>query len=341
MITEHSSAAKTDSRFDILKFVMALMIVALHSMLWPDVLLPWLRIGVPVFFILSSYLFFSKLNKLDSKEERRGALLHFIKRSGVLYLFWFVVLFVPNLMIRHWFAGGWLNGIRQLAFGAVFGATFVASWFISANVLGTCFIFYLRRFPVVGFIVSLALYLVCCASSSYYGAFPVFNEWLAKAFPGFTFYFSFPAAMLWIWMGERVSRIETAGRWQYWLGLLLVGAVMLWMEYGIVKDLKWVRDSDTMLSLMIVCPALFMFVRSLPYISYPKSIVLRRASIVFYCVHATVARLIVDHFRSLHQHEWWQGPFTFGVTVICCVIATWLILELRQRRFCGWLKYSY
>lgn len=334
-------AVKTDSRFDVLKFAMAMMIVALHTMLWPDVLLPWLRIAVPVFFIISSYFFFKKVNKATSSREARSYLLVFVKRSAILYLFWFVVLLIPTIIMRRWFDYGFLPGVAKMVLGILFDSSFVASWFITANIIGTCVIFYFRRFKIVGFILGLALYLVCCASSSYYGAFPGFNSWLTEAFPGYCFYSSFPAAILWIWMGEMASRISNTGKWKLWLVVTVIGAVMLFLEYRMVMSHNWVRDNDSLVSLIILCPAVFMLTKSLPATYFANSIILRKSSIIFYCVHGTMARMILYYFRTKGEDSDWVGVFTFCVTTAVCVFATWLLLTLAQRRGWKWLKYAY
>lgn len=155
---------KTDSRYDILKFVLALLIVALHTQLFPGIMKPWVRVAVPLFFMVSSFFFFRKVNKCADAAEARGVLAHFAKRSGMLYLFWFVVLLIPTIGIREYFFDGILNGFASMACDAVFGSTFAASWFITANVICICIVFALRRYKVILGIVGWAC-LPCAAST--------------------------------------------------------------------------------------------------------------------------------------------------------------------------------
>lgn len=54
---------KNDSRYDVLKLVLSLFVVAIHSDLFPPLLYPWLRVAVPLFFMMSSYFLFDKLCK--------------------------------------------------------------------------------------------------------------------------------------------------------------------------------------------------------------------------------------------------------------------------------------
>lgn len=48
---------------DILKCISALAIIAIHTSLFPLVLYPWLRLAIPLFFVTSSFLLFTKINK--------------------------------------------------------------------------------------------------------------------------------------------------------------------------------------------------------------------------------------------------------------------------------------
>lgn len=143
------AAKKTDSRYDVLKFVLALLIVALHTQLFPGIMKPWVRIAVPLFFMVSSFFFFRKVNKCTDAAEARGVLAHFVKRSGMLYLFWFAVLLIPTIGIREYFNDGVLTGVAAMARDAVFGSTFVASWFITANVICVCIVFVMCRFKAL------------------------------------------------------------------------------------------------------------------------------------------------------------------------------------------------
>lgn len=335
------AVANTDSRFDVLKFILAIMIMALHTNLWPQGLMPWLRIAVPVFFIVSSYFFFRKVLAIDSAAEARAALRHFVARSALLYLFWFVVNLPATEIIYGYFRDGILHGLLYLAYDAVFGATFVASWFISANILATCIIFMLRRHKAVAFILGIAMFAMCCATSSYYHAFPAMNGWLTDTLPRFYFYFSFPAALLWVWAGMMAAASERKGHPALWAAAAALGAVALWLEYKWVGAAGFARDNDCYFSLAIICPAIFMAVRALPPSFFPASIVLRRLSVIFYCSHGSIARLTLRYFRTHAEAGFPVGPVTFAVTLLGCSLISAIILLLGRRNSCRILRFAY
>ena len=66
------SAQKNYDIFDIVKFVLIIFIVSLHSGIVPDLLIPVVRTAVPLFFIISSYLLFSKKQNMTEIQSGGG-----------------------------------------------------------------------------------------------------------------------------------------------------------------------------------------------------------------------------------------------------------------------------
>ena len=87
---------KGNAIFDYTKFIMAIMVLAIHSALLPELLYPWLRLAVPLFFIISSYFFFKKYRSAESGAERGKVIKKFLIRNLQLYSFWFIVLLIPT-----------------------------------------------------------------------------------------------------------------------------------------------------------------------------------------------------------------------------------------------------
>ena len=84
--------------FDLVKSIMALFVIAIHTLLLSSstkiglMLLPLVRTAVPVFFLFSGYFFFKKMDKIPATEQ-----LPFLKRNIIRYLqlygIWFVITF--------------------------------------------------------------------------------------------------------------------------------------------------------------------------------------------------------------------------------------------------------
>ena len=63
--------------FDLTKYTLSIMVIAIHSCLFPMILYPWLRLAIPLFFIISSFLLFIKIN-FSSKNEKNTIIKKYI-----------------------------------------------------------------------------------------------------------------------------------------------------------------------------------------------------------------------------------------------------------------------
>ena len=109
MITNIENSNKKGIRFDIFKLILAFMVFGIHTYLLPEHLRPVLRTAVPLFFMLSSFFYFSKPDACSWKSVK-----HYSVRILKLYLFWFVFLLIPTLYFRSWFESGFIKGIIGL-----------------------------------------------------------------------------------------------------------------------------------------------------------------------------------------------------------------------------------
>jgi peptidoglycan/LPS O-acetylase OafA/YrhL len=91
MMTDNLQTGVTENKknydvLDLTKFILSFLIVAIHTSLFPHILYPWLRVAVPLFFVISSFLLFSKINSSTSVDKRK-IVRKFIVRQIKLYLF--------------------------------------------------------------------------------------------------------------------------------------------------------------------------------------------------------------------------------------------------------------
>lgn len=159
--------------FDVTKIILSIMVVTIHVNplgRYGKMIYPMARIAVPLFFIMSSYLFFDKINKTKNQQSLRmtvggGYAIRIFK----LYLAWFIVLFPVILYKKHYFSGDILVGIGKMVTDFIFGSTFGASWYLSASVLGLAIVCILGRFfgDMVIMFVGGITYFICCMLSSY------------------------------------------------------------------------------------------------------------------------------------------------------------------------------
>lgn len=137
---------------DILKFIMALLIVAVHSEAVNEIPIvyevtnPIIMSAVPMFFVISAFLLFRKIRQSQlSGQQERGILLHFTWRLFLLYSFWMVVQFPLVIHTRHYLSMSFLEFIYNFLLDIAFRSTFHGAWFFSALVVGTWIIYFASK----------------------------------------------------------------------------------------------------------------------------------------------------------------------------------------------------
>lgn len=147
---------------DMLKFILAFFIVAAHCRLaeeWPpvkDFLGALFSTAVPLYFAISSFLFFKKLD--GSEEERKPWLIkHYLFRLGILFCVWYCLAF-PITFHRWWKVAS----LKESIFAILLGCTAWGYWFIKALAVNLLLLFIFRdkKFLVVLTLLSIAVYFV-------------------------------------------------------------------------------------------------------------------------------------------------------------------------------------
>lgn len=158
------AANSNHDAIDVAKFLMSLAVVAIHCNLFygsPLQLLiwPWVRVSVPLFFMISGYFYF--------KDQHRYSV--FFMRIAALYLIWFVLTLGATVHSAVW----WLQGenvvicvVRFLS-SLLFGGTFGASWYLAALLWGILIVdLFLRKLSSRWFyVIVLTLFVFCTWSS--------------------------------------------------------------------------------------------------------------------------------------------------------------------------------
>lgn len=130
-----------------MKFVMAFIVVAIHTCLFEEcatfytALHPLYDLAVPEFFIISAFLLFDKIKDMDTKDADI-AVMRFVRRLAVFYLFWFIVM-LPMTVVRQHYS---INSISQFFMDLFLGDTFRGSYFIMCLILGTPILYIVYRY---------------------------------------------------------------------------------------------------------------------------------------------------------------------------------------------------
>ena len=293
--------------FDALKFILSIFIVAIHTEFLGDYVYPFVRIAVPIFFMISSYLFFHKHREYDFK-----AFIHFLKRNLQLYLFWFVVLLPITLYARKYFFAGFFLGLKDLICDFFFGSTFLASWYIVAQIIAIAWIFLLSKKAnnIVLLSLSSLCYLVCLLSSNYYNILSyihmqgVADSIFSVIFPPN----SFIVAFFWCSVGKVIADTKQVYSRRKKVGIfivLLISLIGLFGEKMIIQNcIGAAKFNDVYLFLIPVCICVFVLALECK-VNIKNAVVLRRISTIVYCVHFSIAVVfsnILERFISDPMH---------------------------------------
>ena len=116
--TKTITRSKSYDSFDLFKFIVSFMVMIVHTRIFGDSrfhwLHPWCRILIPVYFMISAFLFFSKYDRLPDG-EKNTYLWKFVKRDLILYLFWFIVFLPFTTIYRNYLHKGIVNDYKMSA----------------------------------------------------------------------------------------------------------------------------------------------------------------------------------------------------------------------------------
>lgn len=331
---------KQHEAFDIVKIICCILIVCIHTKPLPNVFQPVYRISVPLFFMISSYLFFERISALESSEQNKY-LRRFFKRSLKLYFFWFIVLFPTSFIFFYssWFNNGFLKGILRFVEQFLFSYTFaIPSWYIMATIIGVLIVYSMNRLklkwvlPIVGF----GTYIICCITSNYETLFSqdgLFNNIIiggGKLKPQN----SFLVSLIWVYIGYYFVNHRIRVK----LYMIPICLILLYIEYFIINKKIGIPESqDNYIMLVPLCVLLFVYILGLN-VKYTHCVTLRKMSTIIFCFHhpfATVVNILLLH-KGIET-----GFLNFTITIIVSLLVCCIIFKLEKNKYFKWLKYSY
>lgn len=318
---------------DILKFLMAILIVGEHSCIYAllgdtyveSVMKNIPGICVPVFFIVSSFFFFSKFRKAETDKERVAQVWKFEKRIISLYVFWSIVNIPYAVYLQHQ-RGCDAGMVQNLLRDFFFGNAFTGSWFLGAMMVGVPLIALVtgggnKRYSKVGEVllgISVTLLYIYVFEPAVY---PALDAWYRAHFVSPIL--SFPRGLLWLMTGYVLSSPDTLEKVKsvsiYLMALLLIVALLVSPCYP--SEYSGIPTAI----LMFVCTCRLRLKDSPVYKR------LRIYSIVIYCSHGTVIPVVSRAFHLFFQPN---GIVQLVVTVlVCCCMAEILLRLSRTARF--------
>ena len=341
--------AKEYNTIDILKFVLSLFVLVIHSEIDKTFISPLLRIAVPSFFLISSSLFFSKISTLPDAKSKNHALKRLVKRNTYLYLFWVILQIPIQLTAYHYPISFSLHGIWtaiKAVFLIIFYHGFTGSWYIVALVIGTVIIYFCSKKISAGWLVLLTLpiYVMCCFSTNYRGLFSSesFVMQFLNTFEAVTQrspHVTLLCALPWIAIGNYFVtypiRIKTSA-----LGILLAcfAALIAAERYWVLLH-NWSYADDCYFTLILLCPAL-LFLLSQHQFSFHSRFRFREMSTLVYVTHGSCNRIIGYLLKKTSLDPLFCVYLKIGVSFAIIMIAGMLFLILRDKLHSKILRYA-
>lgn len=325
--------------FDVLKFIMAAMIVAIHSANgfdsypWQYMVYPFIEIAVPCFFVLSSYFFFKKIKKFDK------GVMPFVKRIGTFYSFWFIVN-IPLIikMKEDYFEENIIIGIIKFFRDILFSYTFSGSWFLSALVLSVVAIYYMWKCKVGDWfilLISLIFFIYFQFNELLPEKWRFVYDWIAQWIRP-EVKLTVVSAIPWVGMGYLLSNRfvdERLNMWKKAKTLSLV--ILLFLSVWMVGAVTFGEDTPVMIRPIFALSTLVLFfVVNIRNNDWCR--ILRECSILMYMVHFDIIAALKFSHYNLEKNQMVSFLFVMFLTLITVSV----ILFLRKFKYFRWLKYA-
>lgn len=329
-------------KFDVLKFILAMLIVAMHSYIFPHWLLPLPRLAVPLFFLMTSYFFHLKMKKAISKEEKNANMKKYFLRNAKLYLFWSIIL-LPSVIVFHlsWFNNGVVNGVIQFLKAFFITGFFPASWFIVAAAYSVIIVFYLskRLNNLWLFVIALLIYSAALFASNYGGLLDDKSKDILNVM-GISWNRNIPAALIWVVIGKILADKSFTLPFKRLYSLLALTIALYIAESIVINYYQISVHTDCFVMSIPLCTLIFIAIGQSSDIQCKYSLWLRKSSIIIYCVHRSVFSMI-----SL------VGSTLFGVqiptliiyftTLIISIGVAYIVIFLHEKKKIQLLRYAY
>lgn len=336
--------------FDITKYILCFFIVAIHCSLFPRYLMPWLRLAVPLFFIISSFLLCEKLS-VAPREHHWSIVKKYIFRNLALYAFWFVVLLPITIYGRRvWWDGNVLSSVYRIISNTLFASTFLDSWFIVGCIMGSLVIFLCyRKNIVVSFIIMFVCLVFVCFMTTYSFCFDglSFFQQFKKAY--FLIFqdpqYSFPVAFVYMLIGLIISRLNillSRRMLVVCISLFLISLICLYFEWFFISNKTNSINYSTYFSIPICSSLAFILIKQIK-INLHFAKILRKISVISFASHHSIKCVLEEIFARIlpSDKEVFLTIVLFFSVVLLCHVLSFLIFWLEKYKYMRLLRFSH
>ncbi|WP_143042455.1 acyltransferase family protein [Vibrio cholerae] len=306
---------------DILKLIMACMVVGLHAGFLEDVtelggiltVEGVFRIAVPIFLLINGYYFFDVISGCRFKP--------WLKKVFLLYVVWmFVYSYCWFYLSEYSF-----KSIVILGLNIIMGYHHL--WYMSGMIGAAIILFLLRKSSSPFLLISSFLFFVSGVAIQYLGNYHIFEGGgLDKLFNLLwshrnALFFSFPFMCLGFLFNKHSVVNRISFKWAL-LGFSIGFFLLLTESYVNYINMNEYDGFDNYISLMLVCPMLFVFVSKVNIKGRTKEIALYSSAIYF--IHPMI-------LLSLKELTFLGETKLTLYAILASTIASYFIIKLDKK----------
>lgn len=333
---------------DLAKFVCSILICLLHTLqccgLEQVILISYLRLCVPLYFVFSSYFLFFKLNVLESEIVEKETLKKYCFRIAILY-FVYVIIFSPFIIKLHF---NNLNLITFLRFfyNLFFGSIYPSFWFLPALIWSVLFVYYISKKMSNGglFLIAIIIYILLCLDTSYNGYLApngFFNFFIKKMIPG-SFPLTFFSGIPWVIIGRFLAVDNPLSK----VSNLKIKLILFFSILLLTFETIFFTKGAVIHTLIMLVPAAFFIFEFLKRVKVclPSIKLMRHYSTIIYMLHMVILWRVAVRLLAPYRLEISPVGYcilAWGLTVFFCLVISWLFVKLSEYRLLRFLKYTY
>lgn len=326
---------------DIVKFIAAILVICVHCAPLVDInkeanffLVQVLaRFGVPLFFMLSAYFFFRKidLSKGSKDQNNHSYLGKYLLRLLKVYVIWMII-YLPFSGVLIYQQGNGLMGIVGYIRDIFFNGSFYHLWFLPALMFGTVIVYYLSMKLQTKYLLIICFVLyVMGMLGNVYGSLLADMPMIGEAFNAYLKIFTTTRnglffAPIFISIGYYLAQHQIKKQQGLTLLCLLVSFSLLVGEVYLSRFMGFDSPLASMFIALVPCVSfLGIYLFSVDYVSKYNLSRVRAMTLLIYvshCLFTTLILWVVPNMNSL---------LGFVVVLVLSVLLSASILVLSNK----------
>lgn len=318
---------------DLLKFILAVLIISGHCQLfleYPSLQQWWghlTSIAVPIFFGISSFLFFRKVYSVPNESNTRPILTHSIKRLAILFVCWYVLM-IPMTYFQFFSVAT----LKETIFAFFLSCSLRGYWFIKALIINTMILYFCQKKNalILCTILALIVYFYCAYNYVYH-----FHHLLEGLHPYYSFYYH----TAYFCLGALFARYSRHFHFDKWNSNVLI---MAWFVFLILSQFSFFDPIFRLVSFVLLFPVFYKQKALFSTNTYKN---LRNMSIILYMVQFALIWMYDGACeRWLASDSVAYNILQYSITRFIVITAVsisiaWLILTLEKRPHLSFLRY--